>query len=196
MPETPKKSHWLRNLTILIVIGLLIWEYALPMFYPDLMTPSDYIKEAIYDNDFSEALWSMTLTNLTTGAVYDYTGFYGYEQTMSQYHTYSLGIETEGLPHNLFSSLTWQVQVYFFNHSASPPDWELGGLFAFKIPGYETLYKSSWYMSEDSVFINYEMTYTFTMSLLDFDGQPIHVKNTPTWTSQVVRLNDYLESVP
>lgn len=184
------QSHWLRNIMIIIIIALLIWQYLLPSFIT-IKTPSQYLEEYFFKED-SQANWHMFLIDQTTGTRKDFTGFMGYEETMTQYHTYNIGIASN-IPCYLTANYKIDLRVNYWNVTIS--DWSIGGLFIINIPGYEPLYKHEWIISQNTVFLNYETTFTLHFQLLDIHGVSMTAQGSQ-WHEQILRLNDYLNSAP
>lgn len=184
------QSHVFRNIMIIIIIALLIWQYLLPSFIV-IKTPSQYIEDYFFKED-SSSNWRIFLIDQTTGIREEFLGYQYYERTMTQYHTYQIGIASN-IPCYLTANYKIDLRVNYWNVSIG--DWSIGGLFIINIPGYEPLYKHEWIISQNTVFLNYETTFTLHFYLLDIHGISMTAQGSQ-YHEQVLRLNDYLNSAP
>jgi len=183
-------SHWFRNITILIIILLLIWQFIIPISNIDLKIPSDYVNELL-NPDTSNSKYSMYIINRQTSVKTEYLGYQYYEKYMLSGETYSLCINSN-IPGSLLGLYTWSLTVSIWNVTSSY--WGTPIPLTFKIPGYQAFYKDNWIIPDDNLRITYEYSYSIHMLLTDFNGEPI--KSTSGFTEQVIRLNSPTNTPP
>lgn len=183
-------SHWIRNIAIIIIIALLIWQFGIPFLNNDIKIPSDYIND-LMNPDASNSEYSMYIVNRQTAVKNEYFGFQYYEKYMLSGETFSLCINSN-IPGSISGLYTWSLTVSIWNASIS--DWSLPIPLTFKIPGYQAFYKHNWVVPDDNLRITYEYSYSIHMVLTDFNGNPI--ESTSGFTEQVIRLNSPINTPP
>lgn len=169
-----KKNTGFRNLMILIVIGLLVWQYALPMFM-DITTPGDYLNNFLNPELPDDLVFYPIIINQVTGTktiMPRPSDFPEYEKTnyqMGEYEFYKVGIECN-LPARYFSHYNWNIKLSVDNLTSGGVDTYP---FIIRIAGYQPAFTSVWFLPEEDVFINYERNYIFQFALMDADGNGI-----------------------
>jgi hypothetical protein len=196
MDKTPKKSHWFRNLMLIIIIGLLIWQYVVPFIDDTIKIPSEYIEEILYSERDVNLRFHAFIIDHITGSKTIFPIFLplpAYETwsyQLQQYHTYTFGMECD-LPGALLEEYHWNVEITVYN--ASSELWETTPISTI-IPGYTCWFKSSWTIPEDYLYVNYERDYSIKMVLYDTDGIAIPARDlvpAPDYNYQSISLLKY-----
>jgi hypothetical protein len=190
MTETQTQSHWLRNITIIIIVGLLIWQYAVPYIDPDIKIPSEYISDWLIAPDTTESSFYMIVTDRTTGLTTIIDGLTPDNDriiVMQEYHTYSVGIGTDA-PGSVLGVYTWLTNINWYNASS-----ELYEDFPFgtQIPAYQLFLLSTFTLSDDSIFFSYNQYYGITCQLTGTEGEYIQVRNSPISATQISIYMEY-----
>jgi hypothetical protein len=166
-----KESHWFRNIMIIIIIGLLVWQYVLPVFI-EIKTPLDYFDE-YYDTylnaDSSGATWyPFILDEITNNRTEfkDPTFYYMSHYNLTYAHTYQIGIVSD-IPGKISGEYSWNIDVKTWNITSSAWD---HNYISIKIPAYSCYLKHSWTIPQDTYFVNYERSDVVTMQLYNTDG--------------------------
>ena len=170
-----QKSHWFRNLIILIVLSLLVWQYIIPYVDDSIKTPGNYINDLI-NPDFSESTWEIfVLDEVTNEKTYanNEPWFGAIEMELETAHSYRLGIETD-LAFSFFGEYTWVISFAVWNYTSS---WFDYSYFAVKIPAYQSSIQSVYYFPESNAIINYALIYSINVELTSPNGDYLSTTN-------------------
>jgi len=162
-----KQSHTLRNIFLIIIIALLIWQYILPMFMV-IKTPSEYISEII-NPDYSTSVYTTFLKNDISGVTTDITLPFT-EYYMTNLTLYRLGITIES-PYALIGDYTWSFHIQVLNKTTNV--WSDIIPVAIRIHNYQLLYSNTFYLPETALIIAYDNTYSLSMTLYAPDGSTV-----------------------
>lgn len=181
MPEEQpaKESHVFRNIIIIIIIGLLIWEYGIPLADETIKLPSEYINDLLYSDIPFNLRFNAYIIDHITGSKTIFPIFAplpAYETwtyNLQQYHSYSLGVECK-LPGAILEEYHWNTEITAYNETSA--SWETTPL-SVTIPGYTCWFKSSWAIPEEYLYVNYERSYSIKMVIYNTDGDPIKARS-------------------
>lgn len=170
--QRERQSHFWRNALIVIIIAMLLWEYAVPFIDDSIKTPSDYIQEAL-EPDLSDVYWQLYIIDQVTGheTLYDLTGVQqGAIFQMEEYKSYEIGIETNA-PGSLFGTWRLNLRIEILATGNVTP-------ISIQIPAYTFYASHRVEVSQDLYYANYERSDSLTINFIDPDGEYVgHASN-------------------
>lgn len=166
-----RQSHVFRNIIIIIIIAVLIWQYLLPSFM-DIKTPSEYISDFLAPASLEEVYFNAFIIDHYTGAKISFPKtmpeYFEYNMTLD--HVYSIGMEAN-LPGSLLNDYHWNTNILVLNETL-PVSWE-----SYPTPtiikGYTCYYTHSWTLPG---YLLANRTYSFQMTMYSDSGDPIKAK--------------------
>lgn len=173
VPQAPQ-SHWFRNLMIIIIIALLIWQFILPVFIT-VKTPSEYVEDFLSTPSTEAVYFNAFIIDHYTGKKTIFPIFQplpAYEKwdyQLTAFHIYSIGMDSN-LPGSPFASYHWNTEITIYNETTHL--WDTYPMPAI-IKGYTCYYDHSWSIPG---YIDYQKDYSIRMVLYDDNGDPIKAR--------------------
>lgn len=169
MPEITiareKQSHLIRNITIIIIIGLLIWQYGIPFIDANVKLPSEYINDVLNPNT-DNCNWQVYIIDQVTGieTIYELTGLQqGAIFQMLEYHTYEIGIQVNELTGSILGTYRMNILVEpLYAGNVTP--------LSVQIPSYQFWFNNRIPIPTDIYFPNYERSDSITFNFISPEG--------------------------